>query len=222
MNDMSAARVDLVPLRQRNRTRLIISQDARLSQQGEPTVAAFQDLERLVARHGGQVREVVFGPGFAPQEQGDPDRLVVADLAAEAAAALLATAPPGVHVAEVQPLGYGVVGARTGAANPSVAPLSGVEFTARFRIIGPSGPVSGAELFLFGRNWRHRARTDANGDADIAVIGDAPDEIEALLVRPRRDHWSLHVDPPEVSGDARRVVIPPIDRLVEGDETAIS
>jgi subtilisin family serine protease len=86
--------------------------------------------------------------------------------------------------------------------NPGVFVPSSTGFSARFDVTGPAGPVADADVQLFGRLFPAKGKTDANGQVTINVVGESPEGIQALYVKPRADHWDLWLRDPEVSTTA--------------------
>lgn len=89
---------------------------------------------------------------------------------------------------------------------PRAASASGVAVT--FVVIGPDEtPVSGAEVYLLGSLLPAMGVSNSSGEVTVSLIGDTPQSIRGLYVKPAADFWSFYQAQPTVSTAAPNVVI---------------
>jgi subtilisin family serine protease len=97
-----------------------------------------------------------------------------------------------------------------------VAPL-GDGFEATLEVRGANGALSEAEVYAFGGVWPVQAVTDQNGRATLKFLGDTPDTIRALYVKPRVDYWGLWLARPDLQpGDTTTVTVEPLSGFLHG------
>lgn len=85
---------------------------------------------------------------------------------------------------------------RTAAA---VVP-SGVVSTFTFLVRDGDGkPVPGATVFVTGLGWPAQGVTGTDGRATVTLVGETPESVVSLVVKPRSGHWSFHLDRPSLS-----------------------
>ncbi|MBI5129650.1 MAG: S8 family serine peptidase [Rhodopseudomonas palustris] len=84
-------------------------------------------------------------------------------------------------------------------------------FSATFEVVGEAGPLSGAEIYVFGSVWPTQGVTDASGRVTMRIPGESPDTIRALLIKPRIDYWTFWLERPRIVPDAvNRVGVKPL------------
>jgi hypothetical protein len=132
--------------------------------------------------------------------------VMVADIEPAKAELLSASARGSVVVEADAALGYMVpspsVAMLSKLPNPGVFVPSSAGFSATFEVTGPNGPVAEASVQLFGKLFPAQGKTDANGQVTLDVVGEAPDGMQALYVKPKADHWDLWLRNPEISTTA--------------------
>ncbi|MFG1861342.1 S8 family serine peptidase [Microbispora bryophytorum] len=76
----------------------------------------------------------------------------------------------------------------------------GVESTFAFLIRDADGtPLPGASVLVTGHGWPAQASTGTDGRAVVTMVGETPESITGVTVRPRSGYWSVHVDRPALS-----------------------
>ncbi|HEY0682031.1 MAG TPA: S8 family serine peptidase [Steroidobacter sp.] len=89
---------------------------------------------------------------------------------------------------------------------PCLANAASVAVT--FVVIGPDEtPVEGAEVYLLGSLLPAMGVTNSSGEVTVSLIGDTPQTLRALYVKPTADFWSFYQAQPVVSTSAPNVVI---------------
>jgi subtilisin family serine protease len=86
--------------------------------------------------------------------------------------------------------------------NPGVLVPHADGFQVTFEIVGDNGPLSGAEVYVFGSVWPTQGVTDDTGRVMLNIVGESPDTIRALYIKPRLDYWSVWLDRPQLTPDA--------------------
>jgi subtilisin len=77
-------------------------------------------------------------------------------------------------------------------------------------------PIAGAAVYLVGSLLPIQGVTDGNGDVTLTLLGEAPDALRGLYVKPRDDYWSLWIANPAL--DSARVNSVTLRRLDEGPD----
>lgn len=86
--------------------------------------------------------------------------------------------------------------------NPGVFVPSSIGFSATFEVMGPKGPLADADVQLFGSMFPVKGKTEADGKVTLNVVGEAPESMRAIYVKPRADHWDFWLRNPEISSTA--------------------
>jgi subtilisin family serine protease len=71
-------------------------------------------------------------------------------------------------------------------------------FSTTIEVTGDGTPLAGAEVYIFGSVWPTQGVTDANGRCAISILGESPDTIRAVYVKPKLDYWSFWMPRPEL------------------------
>lgn len=91
---------------------------------------------------------------------------------------------------------------------PAVVP-PGVESTFTFLVRDADGtPLPGASILVTGHGWPAQTSTGADGRAVITVVGETPESINGVTVRPRSGYWSVHIDRPALSTTRDNLIEP--------------
>ena len=96
------------------------------------------------------------------------------------------------------PLSFGLEIPKPGLANPGIIVPLGDEFDTTLEVRSESGPLAGAEVYVFGSVWPTQGVTDADGRVILTIRGDTPDTIRAVYVKPRIDYWGLWLTSPVI------------------------
>ena len=96
------------------------------------------------------------------------------------------------------PLSFGLEIPLPALSNPGILVPLGADFETTIEVKGASGPLAGAEVYVFGSVWPTQGLTDSNGRATLTIRGDTPDTIRALYVKPRVDYWGLWLASPAI------------------------
>lgn len=101
--------------------------------------------------------------------------------------------------------------------NPGVLVPHAAGFTTTVEVLGNGQPLEGAEVYIFGSVWPTQGVTDARGQCQISILGESPDTIRAVYVKPKLDFWSYWMARPElVPGGVTTVDVKPLsDFLAE-------
>ena len=111
--------------------------------------------------------------------------MVVARMAPEKAELLQSQAGARLVVEHDAPLTYGLDPGPVAHFNPGVLiPLS-TGFRTVIEVQGTNGPLQNAEVYVFGSMMPVQGVTDASGRASVSIVGEGPDTIRALYVKPR-------------------------------------
>ena len=95
-------------------------------------------------------------------------------------------------------------GAATASASaPSGGHAAAPGFTMMIEVRSDAGrPVEGAEVELIGQRWSAQGLTGRDGKVTLPVIGELPQNIEELIVRPRDGCWGLWQRQPDLAAEA--------------------
>ena len=128
---------------------------------------------------------------------------------------------PGLIVERDMPLQYGEP-----VVTPEIPPIRdpgtlvpfGEEVTITVVVTGADGaPLAGAQVYLFGRLWPFQGSTDAAGRVALTMFGERADTVVALYVKPKADHWSIHVQRPRLEeGQDNVVSLPTLSQGLPG------
>jgi subtilisin family serine protease len=86
--------------------------------------------------------------------------------------------------------------------NPGVLVPLADGFSTTFEVFGEAGPLSEAEIYVFGSVWPTQGVTDASGRVTLTIQGETPDTIRSILVKPRVDYWTFWFDRPQLVPDS--------------------
>lgn len=90
--------------------------------------------------------------------------------------------------------------------NPGVLVAHAEGFAVTIEVLGENGPLADADVMVFGSVWPQQGRTGPDGRATISIVGESPDTIASLYVKPKVDHWSLWLDRPQLIPDTVNTV----------------
>jgi subtilisin family serine protease len=96
------------------------------------------------------------------------------------------------------PLSFGLETPKPGLANPGIIVPLGEEFDTTLEVRSESGPLAGAEVYVFGSVWPTQGVTDGDGRVTLTIRGDTPETIRAVYVKPRIDYWGLWLTSPVI------------------------
>jgi subtilisin family serine protease len=92
--------------------------------------------------------------------------------------------------------------------NPGVLTPLADGFTATIEVLGQDGPLSEAEVYVFGSMWPAQGITDAAGRATVTLQGETPETIRSILVKPKIDYWTFWLDRPQlVPNSVNRIAV---------------
>jgi subtilisin family serine protease len=143
--------------------------------------------------------------------------LVVAKMATDRAELLKTQGGGQLLVEHDAPLTYGLDPGPLASVNPGVLiPLS-TGFSTTIEVIGASGPMKDAEIYLFGSMLPAQGVTDEQGRATLSIAGEGPDTMRALYVKPKVDYWDLWIRNPSLAPDSvNTVTVKPLSSFIEG------
>jgi subtilisin family serine protease len=143
--------------------------------------------------------------------------MLVARMAPDKADLLQQQAGPQLVIEHDAPLTYGLDPGPLGQFNPGVLiPLS-TGFQTIIEVHGPDGPLQNAEVYVFGSMLPAQGVTDASGRAMINIVGEGPDTIRALYVKPKADHWDLWLPRPALATNTvNTVAVKKLSAFLEG------
>jgi Subtilase family len=96
------------------------------------------------------------------------------------------------------PLSFGLEIPKPGLANPGIIVPLGEEFDTTLEVKSESGPLAGAEVYVFGSVWPTQGVTDGDGRVTLTIRGDTPETVRAVYVKPRIDYWGLWLTSPVI------------------------
>jgi subtilisin len=87
-----------------------------------------------------------------------------------------------------------------------------------FVVRGSDGvTIPGATVYVFGRFWPYQGVTDATGSVKLTLLGEVPDGLKAVYVRPEKDYWSMYFEHPAVSATVENAVtVPTLGSTIAG------
>jgi hypothetical protein len=138
---------------------------------------------------------------FAPNGSLAQD-IVIARMPAARAETLRATAQPHViverdsalHLADGVPLP-----ARAFPATPGLLPLSPTTHELALRITGERDqPLAQAAVIVFGPGLPTQAVSDDSGTVRLTLFGSTPEQVRAIYVKPRANHWDRLLVAPDL------------------------
>lgn len=80
--------------------------------------------------------------------------------------------------------------------NPGVLVPHAAGFVTTIEVMGDGAPLAGAEVYIFGSVWPTQGVTDATGRCTLSILGESPDTIRAVYVKPKLDYWSFWMPRP--------------------------
>jgi subtilisin family serine protease len=190
-------------------------------------VPGFQPLSAdFIAQSLMQSPEITFVKTISPPrlfgalsaDGSDLPSLVLARMTADKAELLQAQAGSSVSVVRDPPLAYVLEpGPEIRPRNPGILVPHADGFTTTIAVFGPAGPLPDADVFIFGNVFPIQGVTDQTGRVTLKVLGESPDTIRALYVKPKLDHWSLWLDRPQLTPDSvNRVDVKPLSSHTRG------
>jgi subtilisin family serine protease len=88
--------------------------------------------------------------------------------------------------------------AELGFKNPGVLVPHAEGFETTIEVTGDGRPLAGAEVYIFGSVWPAQGVTDASGRCTLSILGENPDTIRAVYVKPKIDYWSFWLPRPQL------------------------
>ncbi|MEH3148552.1 MAG: S8 family serine peptidase [Methylobacterium frigidaeris] len=157
---------------------------------------------------------------FSPASSGtSPGPIICAKMAVDQARLLQAQAAGGATVEHDAPLLLTLDAGAAGVSfpNPGVVVPQADGFRATIEVRGASGPLEGADVYVFGSIWPVQGLTDSSGRATLGIAGEGPETIRALYVKPKLDHWSLWLERPGLTpGGVDVVEVKPLGDSLHG------
>lgn len=131
---------------------------------------------------------------------GSAGTVVVARMDPDKADLLQQQAGPRATVVRDAPLVYSLSPGPADMAfkNPGVVVPLASGFSTTIVVTGDGRPLEGAEVYVFGSVWPTQGVTDQNGRCAISILGESPDTIRAVYVKPKLDYWSYYHDQPSL------------------------
>ena len=150
------------------------------------------------------------GFGLMSAGGGGGGEIIVTEMSLEKGEALRATAPPNVVVEHDQPLvhhgfpSFGVARSEPDFGLAAAAPAGAA--AVRVKVVDKNGDaVPGATVTIYGQGFPSPGETDARGVVEVQVAGGL-DNIQAMYVKPRSDHWERVLMRPSLAADQPNVV----------------
>jgi subtilisin len=96
--------------------------------------------------------------------------------------------------------------------NPGILVPHADGFTVTIEVVGDQGqPLADADVFVFGSVWPIQGKTGADGQATITVVGESPDTIASIYIKPRVDYWAYWMQRPQlVPNTVNRITVQPL------------
>src|SRR5207253_6678230 len=79
-------------------------------------------------------------------------------------------------------------------------------FTINITVMADDGPVEGALVRIFGSLFPTQGVTGRQGRVELNVIGESPNTIHALYVKPQSDFWSIWIPQPALNSEGPNVI----------------
>jgi subtilisin family serine protease len=147
-------------------------------------------------------------------------KVIVAKMSDDTAHHLKQNAGPQLVVEANHPLVFAMpdVPASTPVArDPGVIVPHDLGFTATVTVTGNGAPLAGADVYLFGTLWPVQGTTDANGQVTLTLMGESPETVRALYVKPKADYWSFYLQQPAIIPGGNNVVsMTPLSQTIPG------
>jgi subtilisin len=129
--------------------------------------------------------------------------MVIVRMPAAKAESLRATAQPHVIVERdgaLHPAAGVPVPSRSLSGLPGLLPLSPTASELALRITGERDqPLARAAVIVFGSGFPVQGVSDESGIARLSLVGTGPDQVRAIYVKPRANHWERLIVAPELS-----------------------
>jgi subtilisin len=75
-------------------------------------------------------------------------------------------------------------------------------------VVGPdNSPIEGAEVHLFGSLFPATGITDHRGQVTLSLLGDTPQSVRGIYVRPKSDYWSFYQSQPSVEATQPNICV---------------
>lgn len=156
--------------------------------------------------------------GLLSTESAATASVVVARMSHDKARLLQSQAGAGLLVEHDAPVTFGLDPGPTEFALPNpgvIVPLS-EGFETVIEVSGPQGPLANAEVYVFGSMLPAQGVTDASGRTRISIVGESPETIRALYVKPKADFWDIWLPRPALApGTVNAVVAKPLGALLK-------
>jgi subtilisin family serine protease len=83
--------------------------------------------------------------------------------------------------------------------NPGILVPHAEGFAVTIEVVADKGPpLADADVFIFGSVWPTQGKTGPDGRATITIVGESPDTITSLYVKPKADYWAFWLDRPQL------------------------
>lgn len=151
--------------------------------------------------------------GLQSAENAATGSLVVARMSHDRARLLQSQAGARVMVEHDAPVTFGLDAGPSELVlpNPGVLHPLGAGFETIVEVRGPNGPLPGVEVYVFGSMLPAQGVTDNLGRTTIGIVGESPETIRALYVKPKADFWDLWLPTPMLApGTVNAVVAKPL------------
>jgi len=150
----------------------------------------------------------LFGFQSAELGQAPLSPLVLARMAPDKAKLLQTQAGARLAVERDERLSYMLDPTTPQMPNPGVLTPLADGFSATFEVLGQTGPLPEAEVYVFGSMWPTQGVTDATGRVTLSIQGERPDTIRSILVKAKVDYWTFWLDRPQlVPNSVNRIVV---------------
>lgn len=143
--------------------------------------------------------------------------MLVARMAPDKAELLQSQAGPQLVVEHDAHLTWGLDPGPQPQFNAGVLMPMGTGFKTTIEVQGAEGPLKDADVFIFGSMLPAQGTTDAAGRVTVNIVGDGPDTIRALYVKPKADYWDFWLPQPSLVPDAvNTVAVKKLSAVLEG------
>jgi subtilisin family serine protease len=182
-------------------------------QSGVATFSADFVVQQLTNSPDIEVLKTVQPPrlfGFQSAELGQAplSPLVLARMAPDKAKLLQTQAGTRLAVERDERLSYMLDPTTPQMPNPGVLTPLADGFSTTIEVLGQTGPLPDAEVYVFGSMWPTQGVTDASGRVTLSIQGERPDTIRSILVKAKVDYWTFWLDRPQlVPNSVNRIVV---------------
>ncbi|QFT76056.1 S8 family serine peptidase [Erythrobacter sp. THAF29] len=162
--------------------------------------------------------------GFSAQSLGGGGtEVIVAEMPETKGKALCTSAPPNVVVEpDARLRNYETVDAMElmrASIESTVKPMNGsISVPVRINVVGEGGkPLANAAVTAYGEAFPAQGKTDQHGQVVLELFGGTIDSVQAIYVKPEKNHWERFVSKPALSTRGfNTIALDPLGAMFDG------